>query len=219
MTLTNIEQQEYDRRWQDEKYGALHAGYWKSFIAFIHRVIPDDASGKTILDVGCGVGHLAEYLTDEKSMQVTGIDLSEVALEKSRQRVPRGEFRSHDLTQPMPFEDSTFDYVWCSEVLEHLFSPLFALKEIRRVLKPGGQLMVTVPYHDRLKNVGIALLAFEQHYDPTYPHIQYFTRKSLANLTQQAGLQVQWMGRCGSDRGLRDWIVPTNHLMLAKRAD
>lgn len=217
--MSDIEKQEYDKRWAAENYGALHAGYWKFFLKFIDRVIPDQAEGKTLLDVGCGAGHLAEYLTKEKSLSVTGIDLSEVGVEKSKERVPSGDFRVHDLSQPMPFDDASFDFVWCSEVLEHLFSPLFALQEIRRILKPQGQLMVTVPYHDKLKNVGIALLAFERHYDPTYPHIQYYTHKSLANVTRQAGLEVEWMGKCGSDKGLRDWIVPTNHLMLARRSD
>jgi ubiquinone/menaquinone biosynthesis C-methylase UbiE len=115
----------------------------------------------------------------------------------------------------MPFDDASFDFIWCSEVLEHLFSPLAALKEIRRVLKPGGQFRCTVPYHGLLKNLGIALFAFERHYDPEYPHIRFFTKKSLKALVQRAGLNVTQVGACGSNLGLRDVLVKTNILLAA----
>ncbi|MHB1155512.1 MAG: class I SAM-dependent methyltransferase [Phycisphaerales bacterium] len=216
--MPNIEQEEYNRRWASEHYGALHAGYWKFFLRFIDREIPVDATAsRSILDVGCGAGHISRYFAEEKKLKITGIDLSDVGVAQCAQAVPTGKFRVHDLTQPMPFDAGSFDYIWCSEVLEHLFSPLYALQQMKRVLKPNGKILLTVPYHDRLKNVGIALFAFERHYSPTYPHIQYFTRRSLTDLVQQAGLRVNWIGHCGMGKPLRDWIVPTNHLLVAEQ--
>jgi SAM-dependent methyltransferase len=168
------------------------------------------------LEVGCGDGFFTGQLA-ERGCDAIGIDLSPVGVEAAQKRFPKARFQVHDLTRPMPFDDGSFDFVWCSEVLEHLFSPLAVLEEIRRVLRPGGRARLTVPYHGLLKNLGIALLAFEKHYDPTYPHIRFFTRKSLSDLVRRAGLTVESVGACGSNLGLRDWIVKTNILLAARK--
>lgn len=123
----------------------------------------------------------------------------------------------HDLTNPLPMEDNSIDIIWCSEVLEHLFSPLYVLEEMHRVLRAGGTILITVPYHGMLKNVAIALLAFERHYDPTYPHIRFFTKKSLSSLVTQAGMKIEHVGTCGGQFGLRDRLSPTNILLAAKK--
>lgn len=217
------ESAEYDRRWnQNRRYGGEFAGYTPHFIRFMHRhAAPILQSGdgdrsKRALEVGCGAGFFTKELVN-LGFDATGIDLSAVGIERAKSAVPEATFLQHDLTQPLPFDDESFDLVWCSEVLEHLFSPRGVLEQIRRVLRPGGQLLVTVPYHGTVKNLAIALLAFERHYDPEYPHVRFFTRKSLRRVTERAGLQVDELGRCGSNLGWRDWLVPTNILMAARR--
>ena len=89
-----------------------------------------------------------------------------------------------------PFADAQFEAVWCSEVLEHLFDPAFALREMHRILRPGGRLLVTVPYHGGLKNVLIALFKWDEHFAPHNPHIRFYTKRTLARL---AGTRV-WTG-------------------------
>jgi SAM-dependent methyltransferase len=215
------ERNEYDRRWAAPEYSAEHIGYTPFFVKFMAREISrlrlDDRP--KALEVGCGngffSGHLARF-----GCEVTGIDLSPTAVELARKTYPGISFLVHDLAEPLPFADSTMDVVWCSEVLEHLFSPLGTVGEIRRVLKPGGVFLCTVPYHGPLKNLGIALLAFEKHYDPTYPHIRFFTRKSLSHIVEKAGLLVESLGTCGSGLGflgLRDLVCPTNILLRATK--
>ncbi len=76
----------------------------------------------------------------------------------------------------IPFGHGEFDLVWCSEVLEHIPDVSFALGEIRRVLKPGGRALLTVPFHGRVQAAWIALTRFEAHFDPFGQHVRFFTR-------------------------------------------
>jgi len=215
------EQYEYDRRWGTEEYSAEKVGYTPSFLKFMEEHVCRLALGRPprTLEVGCGDGFFSGHLA-KLGCEVTGIDLSPTAIALARRRYPDASFTTHDLTQPLPFEDATADLVWCSEVLEHLFSPLGTVLEIQRVLKPGGILLATVPYHGLVKNLGIALFAFDRHYDPTYPHIRFFTRRSLSRIVEQAGLSVESVRTCGSGLGLlglRDLLSPTNILLKASK--
>jgi len=215
MTASNREQLEHDARWQDEGYSAEHAGYTPHFLAFMRRWTQIDGGNQAALDVGCGDGFFSREMC-ARGYRVTGLDLSDVALARARQQ-GGGTFLAHDTSQRFPFSDQTFALVWCSEHLEHLFSPLSTLEEIRRVLRPGGKFLATVPYHGLVKNVGIALFAFDRHYDPTYPHIRFFTKNTLGALATRAGLDVISTTTCGSGFGLRDMVVPTNILLCATR--
>jgi SAM-dependent methyltransferase len=219
MTERAIEQAEYDRRWSDPSgsYGSGHPGYSENFVKFMGEWINRrPADKRRALDVGCGDGYFTSQLI-RLGCTASGIDLSPVAVELAGKRNPTGAFQTHDLTLPFPFPDASFDVVWCSEVLEHLFSPLFVLEQVHRVLKPGGILLATTPAHGTLKNLAIALFAFERHYDPEYPHIRFFTTRSLGSLARKAGLETEWLGTCGSKLGLRDVLFPTNNLMVARK--
>lgn len=211
----------YDERYKKGQHGAARAGYWKNFLNFLDEyltpLLKTHGNDLNVLDVGCGNGDLADHLI-KCGTQVTGIDFSGEAIRQCNERFNSGKFFEHDLSEDMPFEESTFDLIWCSEVLEHLYAPRKALEETHRVLKPEGVLLVTVPYHGMLKNVGIALLAFESHYDPEHPHIRFYTKKSLSALAEKSGFEVVRVTQCGSDFGLRDVFVPTNILLTLKRS-
>lgn len=215
--MSDIEKQEYDRRWVESGYGAEQLGYTPSFLKFMRRHLGRHVRpGSSALEVGCGNGWFSSQLI-ALGYDTTGIDLSPVAVDLARQRYPQGRFLTHDLTEPLPFADHSFDALWCSEVLEHLFSPLQAIAEAQRVLKPGGVALFTTPYHGLIKNLGIALFAFDRHYDPKYPHIRFFTKKTLTGLIRETGLTVDEVSTCGSQLGLRDLIVPTNLLVACHK--
>ena len=81
---------------------------------------------------------------------------------------------------------ASVDLVWCSEVLEHVADTEHLLLEARRVLRPGGRLLVTVPFHGRVKAALIGLLRFDAHFDPLGQHLRFYTR-SLARAHARRG--------------------------------
>lgn len=103
-----------------------------------------DVNGRQILDAGCGSGPLAVELT-ARGATVAGFDSSPAMIELARRRLgPTARLTVHDLSQPLPYEDATFDDVAASLVLHYLQDWVAPLSEIRRVLKPGGRLVASV---------------------------------------------------------------------------
>ncbi|MET8992472.1 class I SAM-dependent methyltransferase [Nonomuraea wenchangensis] len=105
-----------------------------------------DVAGRRILDAGCGAGPLFAALRDRGAV-VTGVDASAGMLELARRRLGAdADLRVVDLAGPLPFPDDTFDDVVASLVLHYLEDWGPTLAEIRRVLKPGGRLLVSVDH-------------------------------------------------------------------------
>ncbi len=105
-----------------------------------------DVTGRRILDAGCGSGPLFAALRDRGAI-VTGIDTSTGMLELARRRLGDSADRQvADLGSPLPFPDGAFDDVIASLVLHDLEDWGPALTELRRVLTPGGRLIVAVDH-------------------------------------------------------------------------
>ena len=103
-----------------------------------------EVRGREVLDLGCGTGRHSAWLAGAGA-RVTAVDFSAGMLAKARERVPAGDARfvTHDLHEPLPFEDASFDAVVSGLVLEHLrdLSAFFA--EGHRVLRPAGRAAVS----------------------------------------------------------------------------
>src|SRR6185437_9811003 len=105
-----------------------------------------DVTGRRILDAGCGSGPLFAALRDRGAI-VTGFDKSAGMLEQARRRLgDDADLQVADLSCPLPFRDATFDDVVASLVLHYLEDWGPALTELRRVLVPGGRLIVAVDH-------------------------------------------------------------------------
>jgi SAM-dependent methyltransferase len=105
-----------------------------------------DVTGRRILDAGCGSGPLFAALRDRGAI-VTGFDKSAGMLEQARRRLgDDADLQVADLNCPLPFRDAAFDDVIASLVLHYLEDWGPALTELRRVLVPGGRLIVAVDH-------------------------------------------------------------------------
>lgn len=93
-----------------------------------------------ILDAGCGTGLITRHLPPG----ATGIDINPRNIEVARRRMPEHAFVLGDV-EALPFADATFGGAVCTEVIEHIPAPDLALREIARVLRPGGVLIGMTP--------------------------------------------------------------------------
>jgi SAM-dependent methyltransferase len=107
----------------------------------IDNFIPGVA-GKKILEIGSGDGGCIKLLGDHN--EVAGVDASESGVNRCRARGVPATLVDVS-TQPLPFEADTFDIVISLETFEHLANPQHAIDEVRRVLKPQGRLICSIP--------------------------------------------------------------------------
>lgn len=98
------------------------------------------------LDVGCGEGHMLGYLDAHQSLgDLVAVDLNRSKLEFAKRYFPVCTYLNADATA-LTFKTNSFDYAIAAEILEHLPDPVWAIREIRRVVKPGGYFIVSVPH-------------------------------------------------------------------------
>ena len=124
----------------------------------------DIAEDDRVLDVGCGTGFATEGLL-EHTENVHGLDQSvhqmEKAWDKLGKRDPVSFYRGD--AERLPFKDDTFDVVWSSGSIEYWPDPVVALRDMRRVVKPGGQVLVVGPNYPKssvMQKVADAIMLF-----------------------------------------------------------
>ena len=146
-------------------------------------LIENVGPGDRALDLGSGSGDFTALLA-EVAARVIGVEVAEAALTRARSRHPGLAFRLASIDRPLPFEDNQFEVVWASEVIEHVADTARWLSEARRVLVPGGRLLLTTPSHGRLR---VALGGVERFSEPLGDHLHLYTRRSLSGLLAQFG--------------------------------
>jgi SAM-dependent methyltransferase len=140
---------------------------------------------RSLLDVGCSAGYVLEA-AKSLGLSEMGLDLSEFAVQLCRERGFQAERGS---LAKMPFPDASFDIVTAKHTLEHIESPMDGLREIHRVLRPGGVAFLIVPDAAYYK---IPLMPRRgRSFRPDrrgWQHHVYFYEKNLADASTRAGL-------------------------------
>lgn len=162
------------------------------------------SDGGPVLDAGAGWGQLSVQIA-HAGYEVIPVDLARTRLERLRcsnsERPSTHPTRLHPVQatlDSLPLATDWCDAAICSEILEHLPEPAPVLREIRRVLRPGAPLIVTVPFDEVLREVVCpnCLESFVPH-----GHVHSFDRPALARLLTTAGFQVN------SARVIKNWLV------------
>jgi ubiquinone/menaquinone biosynthesis C-methylase UbiE len=133
-----------------------HQKVLKLFMHCVRQLAVSAASAPlTLIDVGCGQGtdlfRLYDALSDQRAQwQLMGVDADPTLLhlcnlKKDLLKADNVQFLSLDITERLVFEDHSVDVLYCSEVIEHLLEPEALLGEFKRILKPGGYLILTTP--------------------------------------------------------------------------
>jgi 2-polyprenyl-3-methyl-5-hydroxy-6-metoxy-1,4-benzoquinol methylase len=148
---------------------------------------------KILVDMGCGNGAMLGTLRGFKRR--IGLEMSESGLAIARVAHPDVDFRQIDLCSPIQEPDLSgiADVVISTEVIEHVFLPREFVANARGILRTGGLLVVSTPYHGYLKNLAIAVLGgCDKHWMPLwdYGHIKFWSRKTLTILLEEHGFDV-----------------------------
>jgi len=137
----------------------------------------------SVLDAGCGNGYLTNLLS-EKGYHIVGIDLSDKAMKKARGSYPGLDFKVCSLENRLPFKEKTFDVVWSTEVIEHIYG-------VNRALKLKGLFFITTLRHRLLNNPTIVLCGFGKHFcNIEGRHIRFFSPRQLEGLFRRFGREV-----------------------------
>jgi len=182
-------------------------------------------NGEKILDVGCGDGYYSYLLSGLGiKLDLTGTDFDKRALESARKNLGSKKIKLFwaDLMAKLPFKDKIFDKIVMSEVAEHLPNDVKGLKEVRRVLKPGGTLVLTVPnanYPFLWDPVNWILEhLFRTHVKSGFwagiwsQHRRLYKPAEIKKVVEGAGFKIKTV------EALTWWCLPFNHNLLYSAA-
>lgn len=159
-----------------------------SHFSFIYDVIKENS---TVLDVGCSYGHFGEVLVKQKKCKVYGIDINEEALNFVKNQGYYSDVFLIDLDEPEKFKselyrfeklEKLFDFIICSDILEHLKKPSDAITFVADKLKFCGQVIISIP---NISNIDIILNLLEGRFNYSEygildnTHLRFFTKRSF----------------------------------------
>lgn len=172
-----------------------------SFIYPKLRAALSKDKNKCILDLGCGNGEIARKLIAE-GFCVYGVDGSSEGVEIANSHNPNRFFVMNFEKEELPEELGAidFDTIISTEVIEHLYDPDAYIKLCGKILKKGGNIFLTTPYHGYIKNLALSITGkWDNHFTVLWlgGHIKFWSRTTLTQLLNQNGFTVKKFVGCG----------------------
>lgn len=172
--------QDYTSKWYAERYSGSGFLYHSRIVTSMLNGIKfrDGRYSDKVLDVGCGTGFVSQLYPN---FDITGIDISDGMLERNPYKWVKAPAES------IPFPDASFEYVVCRSLLHHLDDPRLGLREMARVLKPGGKFVCYDPNHNFIYEI---IRHIFQRTD-RFSHLHHsFNDKELFGMIEEAGLEI-----------------------------
>tara|TARA_B100000787_G_scaffold134847_1_gene103645 strand:+ start:54 stop:686 length:633 start_codon:yes stop_codon:yes gene_type:complete len=185
-----------DYNWTDDTH------HTPSIIPTINKILSTIKTKKlTHIDIGCGNGFITKKISPLFKESV-GIDLSAkgIAYAKKNSNLSNTKFLNKDIGSLINVRKK-FDFVTSIEVLEHQYDPFKFMRDIEKVTKKGGYVLITTPYHGYIKNLVISLFGLmDKHYTAlwTHGHIKFFSIKTLKKLISNYKfriIKIKYSGR------------------------
>jgi 2-polyprenyl-3-methyl-5-hydroxy-6-metoxy-1,4-benzoquinol methylase len=160
----------------------------------VDSLVKDVPAGSTVLDMGCGNGSFLSLYRD-RTWKLYGTDFSSTGIEIAKNNYPDIEFilgDSQTSAEDLLNRVGPVDLVISTEVIEHLYNPKAFLRTAYDVLKPGGVMVVTTPYHGYLKNLTMAVMGqMDKHYTVLWDHghIKFWSVQTLGKAIRDAGFE------------------------------
>lgn len=145
---------------------------------------------KRILDIGCGQGFNAHCLS--KHNDVVGIDISAEDIAIAKKRYPNVDYKIMDMAS-LEFKNNYFDRIYALDTLEHIDNLEKVITEVKRVLKPGGEFIVNIPYWKSER----WLLRLRPTYFSEIHHVRVFGEDELENLLSKKRFTLVKKKRAG----------------------
>jgi 2-polyprenyl-6-hydroxyphenyl methylase/3-demethylubiquinone-9 3-methyltransferase len=178
--------------WHDAALPASHDYLAPQVLRVIERL-----GAHRVLDVGSGNGALCGLLA-ARGLDGVGVERDAEGVAAARRAWPQARFHQGSVDEDpvviRALEPEPFDVAVSTEVVEHLYAPHHLPQFVAPLLKPGGHLVVTTPYHGYLKNLALALAGrWDRHHTALWHggHIKFWSRATLTQLLEQNGFTVE----------------------------
>jgi SAM-dependent methyltransferase len=192
---------------------ALHFAPGKRYHLILDELDPQKPYG-TAVEIGCSDGDCAVFIANRfKFAKVIGIDIA--FPDDMQQEIAGVKFMQANSNEVLPLADASVDVYVAMMVIEHLFDPFHAFREIKRVLSPGGMAFVNLPLVTSIKNrlrllrgqvpvtsVGFDRWFVDQEWDGN--HLHYFSLESIHRLAGLCGLEVTRVACVGTNHQLKN---------------
>jgi len=149
--------------------------------------------GKSVLDVGCARGYLGRRIKEMGGKYVAGIEISETAAKEAK-GVLDGVY-AFDIQKDWPAEvkEQKFDLIILSEVLEHIFDPIFVMRNVYEILLPDGKVIITTPnfmiWTNRVKFL-FGNFKYQEQGMFDFGHIRWFTYRYLQDVLKESEFKI-----------------------------